>query len=201
MKFLVTFALAAVAFASAPQALKAADPLCPRLNATVHGTYVLFGTGTFVGLGPLTAVGELTYDGAGNTTATYTRSVNGSIQQGVTVTGTYTVNPDCTGSHAESDGSHYDFVAHPDGSVVTFIETDAGLVVSGTEVRLKPTDAEDAALVGPRNSDAQQVPLGRTSPESLSIALLAPENARSNRFPSCMAWLPHLDGHHIQVEV
>ena len=181
MKFLVTFALATWTLAVAPTALRATDALCPRLNATVHGTYVLFGTGTFVGLGPLTAVGELTYDGAGKTTATYTRSVNGWIQQGVTVTGTYTVNPDCTGSHAESDGSHYDFVAHPDGSVVTFIETDAGLVVSGTEVRLKPADAEDAALVGPRNSDAQQVPLGRTSPESLSIALLAPRNGRSNR--------------------
>jgi len=61
------------------------------------------------------------------------------------VTGTYTVNPDCTGSHAESDGSHYDYVVAPDGNTVTWIKTDAGAVVGGTEVRLKPTDAEAEA--------------------------------------------------------
>ena len=53
------------------------------------------------------------------------------------VTGTYTVSPDCTASHAESDGSHYDYVVAPDGNTVTWIKTDPGTVVSGTEVRLR----------------------------------------------------------------
>jgi hypothetical protein len=124
-------------FAGAPRALKAADALCPLQNATKHGTYVVSGTGTIVGFGPISAVGEITYDGQGNSIATYTASVNGTIHKGVTVTGTYTVNTDCTGSHVESDGSHYDFVVSPDGDTATWISTDTGEVVTGTEVRLR----------------------------------------------------------------
>jgi hypothetical protein len=123
--------------ALAPQALRAAEALCPLGNATKHGTYLVSGTGTIVGVGPISAVGEITYDGQGNSIATYTASVNGAIHKGVTVTGSYIVNPDCTGSHTESDGSHYDFVVAPDGSKATWIETDTGVVLSGTEVRLR----------------------------------------------------------------
>lgn len=125
--------LAAIATALAPQALKAQ---CPLQNATLHGTYMVSGTGTIVGVGPIAAVGRITYDGKGNLTDTYTGSVNGTIYKGVTLTGTYTVSPDCTGSLAESDGSHYDFVVTPDGSKKVWIGTDAGAVISGTEVRL-----------------------------------------------------------------
>jgi len=89
-------------------------------NATPHGTYALTvdGTGIIVGVGGPTAVGEITYDGIGHEHAQYTASVNGTIYKGVTVTGVYTVNPDCTGSLTESDGSHYDMVIAPDGSTV-----------------------------------------------------------------------------------
>src|ERR1700686_4686743 len=100
-----SLALAMVTFALAPQAFSAQ---CPLGNATLHGSYVVFGTGTIVGVGP-TAVGVETWDGQGNTVATYTASVNGNVYPGVTVTGTYSVNPDCTGSNAESDGTHYNF--------------------------------------------------------------------------------------------
>ena len=110
---------------------------CPLGNATKRGTYLVAGTGTIVGVGPISAEGEITYDGQGNSVATVTVSVNGTIHSGVTVTGTYTINPDCTGSHAESDGSHYDFVVTPDGNTASWIEVDSGTVVSGTEVRLK----------------------------------------------------------------
>lgn len=52
------------------------------------------------------------------------------------------VRPDCTASHAESDGSHYDYVVAPHGNTVTWIETDPGTVVSGTEVQLKSPGSE-----------------------------------------------------------
>ena len=130
-------ALAAITVALAPQVLNAAEGQCPLGNATKRGTYVVSGAGTIVGLGPISAVGEITYDGQGNSVATYTASVNGTIHKGVSVTGTYTVNADCTGSHSESDGSHYDFVVTPDGNTAKWIETDTGTVVTGTEVRLK----------------------------------------------------------------
>ena len=142
-KPLATFAFAAMILAVEPQALKAADALCPLGNATLHGTYIVSGAGT-IGGAPIAAVGEITWDGQGNTTATYTASLNGAIHQGVTVTGSYHINPDCTGSHAESDGSHYDFVAAPDGKGTTWISTDSGAVVTGTTVRLKPVESTEA---------------------------------------------------------
>ena len=167
-KLLVSCALAAMSFAVAPT-LKAAEALCPRQNATLHGTYLVAGSGTIVGLGPISAVGEVTFDGGGNSIATYTASVNGTIHKGVTVVGTYTVNPDCTASHAESDGSHYDYVVAPDGNAVTWIETDPGTVVTGTEVRLRINEPGEAMLrVGPRRGDATQVAVAdATSSEAL----------------------------------
>jgi hypothetical protein len=54
-RLLASCALAAMTFAAAPQALKAADTdeQCPLQNATLRGTYMVTGTGTIVGVGPL----------------------------------------------------------------------------------------------------------------------------------------------------
>jgi hypothetical protein len=51
-------------------------------------TYRLFGvlSGTVLGVGPVTAVGTITYDGKGNSVNTFTQSLNGTISRGV-VTG------------------------------------------------------------------------------------------------------------------
>ena len=149
-KLLATFAFAVVTLAVEPQALKASDAQCPLLNATLHGTYVVSGSGTIVGVGNISAVGEHTWDGQGNTVATYTASVNGTVYTGVMVTGTYSVNPDCTGSLAESDGSHYNFVVAPGGDTATWIRTDAGFVVSGTEVRLRRHAIEHVVRIRPK---------------------------------------------------
>jgi len=135
-KRLVIIALAMMTFAAATKALKAADALCPRLNATKHGTYGMSGTGMIVGVGPIAVSGKITYDGHGNSSVTYTASVNGTIYRGVTATATYTVNPDCTGTYTGSDGSHYDFWVTPDGDRTTWIESDTGTVVTGSEHRL-----------------------------------------------------------------
>jgi hypothetical protein len=117
--------------------LKAADSdvLCPLGNATLSGTYSSIGGGTAVGIGPVSFVGEITYDGKGNLVNPFTVSFNGVISR-LVATGTYTVNGDCTGSVSAS-GGHYDFVVNPDGSKVNFIETDANTVISGTIDRLR----------------------------------------------------------------
>jgi len=171
-------ALVAMSFALCTQSLRAA-PLCPFGNATLHGTYIVSGTGTVGGV-PIAAVGEITWDGEGNSIATYTASVNGVIHKGVTVTGTYSVRPDCTGSHAESDGSHYDFVAAPDGNGTTWISTDPGAVVTGTTVRLKPV--EDAAAQGHSNQRLAE-------PASLRAVALQPANFRSRTTELVGPWL------------
>jgi hypothetical protein len=136
-RLFVCCALAATTFAAAPQALKAADALCPLGNATLHGTYIsLHPTGYIVGVGPATANGTITFDGKGYSSNPFTASINGVIQRG-TVVGPYTVNPDCTGTLSQSDGTHYDFVVMPDGRRFSWIETDDGTVWSGEAVRLK----------------------------------------------------------------
>ena len=69
-------------------------------NATLKGTFSYKMTGALLipGLeGPFAEVGVQTFDGNGGTTATATLSQNGNIYQ-VTITGKYTVNPNCTGT-------------------------------------------------------------------------------------------------------
>jgi len=166
-KLLISCALAAITFTSAPQALKAADTdgQCPLLNATLRGTYMVNGGGTVLGVGPVTAVGTITYDGKGNSVNTFTVSMNGAISRGVTVTGPYTVKRDCTGSLAQSDGTNYDMVVAPDGSTVFWIETDVGTVVSGTEVRFR----HSSELTESRNRDAVKIPLGGAAIERVNV--------------------------------
>jgi hypothetical protein len=66
--------------------------------ARAAGTYALTDTGTVVGVGPRSAVGIWTMDAAGNVTnGKGTSSLNGTIFH-ETFSGTYTVDPDCTGT-------------------------------------------------------------------------------------------------------
>ena len=96
-----TFAIAAVtglALGIAPTAT-AGDKGCS--NATLNGSFAYTGTGFVVtpaaAAGPFAEVGVQTFDGKGTTSTTFTASQNGNIFQ-ATLTGTYTVNPDCTGT-------------------------------------------------------------------------------------------------------
>jgi hypothetical protein len=128
---LSSYAPAATTFATTTHGLKAADAgaLCPLGNATLRGTYVVVGAGPGV-----TTLGLITYDGKENSVNTYTASSNGDISRG-TISGPYAVNRDCTGS-INLSGGNYSFVVSPDGSRVNWINTDAGSVFSGTELRL-----------------------------------------------------------------
>jgi hypothetical protein len=134
-RLLVSCALAVMTL-GVPQALKAADDSCPRLNATLHGTYMIHTSGTIVGVGPIASNGTLTFDGNGNVVNVFSASINGEIHRGVTWTGTYTVNPDCTGTSIVN-GGHADFVVMPDGSTYYVIATDPGFVFTGSAVRFK----------------------------------------------------------------
>jgi hypothetical protein len=62
------------------------------------GNWSFTDNGTVIGVGPRTAVGVLTLDGKGNLlNGVATSSLNGTIAD-ETFFGTYTVNPDCTGT-------------------------------------------------------------------------------------------------------
>ena len=69
---------------------------------TAAGTYGLSDSGTVVGVGPRAAVGQVTFDTSGNVNGTATASLNGQVAR-ATVSGTYTVNSDCTGTIAISE--------------------------------------------------------------------------------------------------
>jgi hypothetical protein len=141
---LVALATVLSMFLAAPT-LRAQDPVhCS--NATMHGTYALSESG-FAGGVALGAIGEVIYDGHGNgTIVTETLSLNGTISKGITGTGVFTVNADCTGSKmftTSAGEAHFDFVITADGSTITFIQTDSGVVGTGSAIRISRREDQD----------------------------------------------------------
>jgi opacity protein-like surface antigen len=63
-------------------------------NHSVKGTEV-----------PFAVVGGGNFDGAGNFSVNYTLAIRGGISQGLTTSGTYTVNSDCTGTATFTAGA------------------------------------------------------------------------------------------------
>ena len=90
----VLFAVGMIASMAAP--VHALDRPCSLASAA--GNWSFTDQGTVLGVGPRTAVGTFTLDGAGDLkNGVATSSLNGSIAN-ETFSGTYTVNPDCTGT-------------------------------------------------------------------------------------------------------
>jgi hypothetical protein len=83
--------------------LTALAGLAPAANARscsmegVAGRYGYTTTGTIPSLGAVAAVGHVTLEANGNLTGAQTASFNGAIVP-ETLSGTYTVNADCTGT-------------------------------------------------------------------------------------------------------
>lgn len=92
--FAIAFTVALMVGVAAPA--HAWDQPCSVAGAA--GNWGFTDTGTLIGIGLRTAVGVFTLDGKGNVVnASATSSLNGSIAV-ETFSGTYTVNPDCTGT-------------------------------------------------------------------------------------------------------
>ena len=135
-KTLTIGAVAALALGVAPTA-KADNKGCS--NASLRGAFGFTGIGTLLAVpapfaGPYAEVGSQTFDGKGNTDGTMTISANGNIMR-ETIQGTYTINPDCTGSltlYSSPLGvtAHYDLVIDNDGAELRAICTDPGAVIS-----------------------------------------------------------------------
>jgi hypothetical protein len=125
-----TFAIAAVAALAlgiAPAA-EAADKGCS--NATLKGTFVHTASGFETAppiAGPLVGVGTDTFDGHGGVTTTATLSLNGNIVP-VTATGTYKVNPDCTGTY-NLPGTTLFIVIGDNGNEIQAICVDPGVIL------------------------------------------------------------------------
>ena len=102
----------------------------------LRGRYGLLLTGTIVGLGPATEIGSITFDGAGTLSGKLTASFNGAIIPR-TATGTYVVNPDCTGKISANitPGGPVEIdlvMVDSNGNKAFVIVTTPGLVFSGS---------------------------------------------------------------------
>ena len=130
-------AVTAVALGIAPAAM-ADNKGCA--NSTLRGTFAYSASGFITTpqflAGPFAEVGTQTFDGRGTTTAAATLSQNGNIVP-VTVTGSYIVNPDCTGTLTLQVSPfgitvHVFIVISDNGTKFQAIETDPGLVITRT---------------------------------------------------------------------
>jgi hypothetical protein len=129
-KTLNIVAVLALAMA-AGSAAKADDRGCS--DATLRGTYSDQDTGTIVGVGPFAGVNVDRFDGHGKMTISGISSVNGAVSPGVE-TGTYHVNPDCTGTYTvqDSSGDTFDafFEIGDGGNDLQIVITDPGTVIN-----------------------------------------------------------------------
>ena len=121
--------LACLFLASAPAAAKSCN------NATLNGAYGALYSGFFGGpKSPTGAIFRLVADGQGNVTGTGTQSDNGTIEA-ETVTGTYSISKNCTGTMALIDQNDvhadYNFVFDEGNDHVEFVRTDATVNESG----------------------------------------------------------------------
>ena len=136
-KGMTIVAVFALALTAGPTA-KAADLGCS--NATLRGTYSDQDTGTIVGVGPFAGVNVDSFNGKGSITISGMSSVNGSVGAGVE-TGTYQVNPDCTGTYTVTGGgSTYDafFVMDLAGNELQIVITNPGTVINCVARRQLP---------------------------------------------------------------
>jgi hypothetical protein len=114
--------------------------------ATLKGRYLFAHAGPV--LPPMFGVAESTpgadagfhiYNGDGTGTDIVTVRLNGEIVlDTVTVPTSYTINPDCTGTHSVliEDGPTFDIYVAPNGEALAFIATDPGNYPSAIDIRV-----------------------------------------------------------------
>ena len=149
MKFRISLFLLTLGLAALSTSTAYARPSCS--NQTLKGTYanslhgLIFVPG---GSAPLVLAGvvKATYDGNGTFTQVDAVGVNGS---GVTGgwrpgSGTYLVNPDCTGTSTivipGMPDIHTQFVVSPSGNTLHFVVIDRGFATAGDSERIDKND-------------------------------------------------------------
>jgi hypothetical protein len=96
----------------------------------------------------LTGVTKTTYDGFGHSTLLDASGVNGNVPAGWrTGTGTYTVNPDCTGTETISfpgqPDIHSQFAVAQSGNKLHYVNVDPGISLSGEGERFHAPKSEE----------------------------------------------------------
>ncbi len=135
--FLLTLALAA------SSTLTAHARACSNLTIqgtyafTLHGTIFLPDTSTLL----IDGIAKQTYDGRGNLTQLDAVATNGNMAPGWRPgTGTYSVNPDCTGTLTLSvpglQDLHIQFIVAQSGKTIHQVVTDPGIATTAEGERV-----------------------------------------------------------------
>ena len=149
MKFRISLFILTLALA-ASSTLTAHAKDCT--NMTIKGSWVQSLQGLiFLPNGTslvLTGVTKTTYDGFGNLTVLDASGVNGNVPPGWrTGSGSYTVNPDCTGTETISfpgqPDIHAQFVVAQSGNKLHYVNVDAGISLSGEVERFIAPKCEE----------------------------------------------------------
>src|SRR5579862_6532861 len=113
-------------------AVNPASAVCS--NATLKGAYGYYHGRPGGGAITKTLVGQITADGDGNLSATWTLSTNGTISTGTT-TGTYSISSNCTVtltlSNEDLVPANFSIVFDDDARGFQLIQTDAGTAQAG----------------------------------------------------------------------
>src|SRR5215212_9654411 len=109
-------------------------------EATLDGTYLFAGDGVAIKGDeqlPFSYAGYEVFDGQGKVKQVLTLNINGKkVIRNETLSGTYSVEADCTGTATYSDGTRDDQFIAPDGSQLTFVQTKPSeIVTAGFEPR------------------------------------------------------------------
>jgi hypothetical protein len=102
--------------------------------AGLKGNFGVEASGVFIGAGAVALDGLFMLDGKGNVSGTESGSIAGTIFSGRSISGTYTVASNCTGTMTVTvlgQTEHSSFVVTNGGKGLLLVETDATTVVSG----------------------------------------------------------------------
>jgi hypothetical protein len=118
-------------------------------NSTLHGSYGLHATGDIIDVGKFAAVGVFSFDGAGHLRGTLTSRVNSNNSFRQTLTGDYSVSPDCfvqdTWNFTSGETSQHESVIVDRGRGYAILNTTEGapVVISGEARRQFSGDDDD----------------------------------------------------------
>ncbi len=145
-----TFVAILLILSIAPSAQAQHDNECS--TATLRGAYGYFFSGSAAGVGPVAAVGLVTFDGLGGVSAKDTLNTNGTVV-GRSGSGIYHLNLNCTGSASITvDAGQFSFdlmvIPHSSGAEFSLIVTSPGAIQTGEAMRIGEEECTLATLQG-----------------------------------------------------
>jgi hypothetical protein len=106
-------------------------------KATLKGTYLLAYNGVELkgnnDQRPFALAGYDVYDGNGKVKTVFSSNFNGEVSRNETLSGTYSVKADCTGTLTFEDGTRFDLFIAPDGSKFMFVQTKPSELVAARD--------------------------------------------------------------------